>query len=88
VRESGSDNYTSNNPIVNPHSPSVSIQELREAERRFHQRQCSAVRRSQVIRQRRVYAVATHRNTPSGRRPSTSNVRDTRQRSRSRSRPR
>jgi len=88
VRESGSDNYLSNTPTVNPHSPSVGIQELRKAERRLHQRQSSAERRSQVVRQRRVYAVATHRSTPPGIHRTTSNVRDTRQRSRSRSRPR
>jgi len=88
VRESRSDNSTSKITNVNPHSPGVSIQALREAERQFHQRQSSDERQSQVVRQRRVYAVAAHSGTPSRIRRTTPDVRDTRQRSRSRSRPR
>jgi len=88
VKESGSDKYTSNASAVNPHSPSVGIQELREAERQFHQRQGLSERRSQVVQQRRVYAFATRRSTPQRIRRTTDNVRDTHQRSRSRSRPR
>jgi len=88
VRESRADNYTSRSNNVNPHSPGVSIQALREAERQFHQRQSSAERQSQVVRQRRVYAVAAHSDTPSRIRRTTPKFKDTRQRSRSRSRPR
>jgi len=76
VRESRSGNYISNTSTVNSHNSSVGIQELREAERQFHQRQGSSEHRSQVVRQRRVYAIATCRNTPRGIRRTTDNIRD------------
>jgi len=84
VRESGSDKYISNASSVNPHSPSVGIQELREAERQFHQRQDLSERRSQVVQQRKVYAVAISRITPQRIRRTGDNIRDKHQRSRSR----
>jgi len=86
VRDSGSDKYISNASTVNPHSSSVGIQELRKAEQQFHQSQGVSERRSQVVQQSRVYAVATRRSTPQRIRRATDNVRGKHQRSRSRPR--
>jgi len=85
VRDAGSDKYISNTSTVTLHSPSVGIQELREAERQFHQSKGVTERRSQVVQQRRVYAVATLRITPQRIRRTT-DIRDKHQRSRSRPR--
>jgi len=86
VRDAVSDKYIFNVSTVTPHGPSVGIQELREAERQFHQSQGVTERRSQVVQQRRVYAVATRRITPQRIRRTTDNIRDKHQRSRSRPR--
>jgi len=83
VRDSRIDKHISNDPSINLHTTSVSIQELREAERQFHQRQDSSERRSNAVQQRRVYAVAVRRITPQLIRRTRDDVRDKYQRSRS-----
>jgi len=64
--------------VAVPHTPSVGIQELREAERAFHQGEGS--------RQRRIYAVATRKITPPSSHRTTSRNRERRLRSPSRTR--
>jgi len=75
VRDACSDNHKSSTSAVNLHSPKVDIQELREAERLFHQSQ-AVIERVQNDQRQRVYATSVRRILPQPIRRVTDSFRD------------
>jgi len=63
VRDACSDKHKSSTSAVNLHSPKVDIQELREAERLFHQSQ-AVIERPRNDQRRQVYATSVRRIWP------------------------
>jgi len=85
VRDAGIDKRRTSTSAVSLHCPKVDIQELREAERLFHQSQ-GVIERLQGAQQRKVYAVAKRRILPQRIRRVTDDVRDKYRRSHSKPR--